>query len=132
MVKLYASARFDLIWSSKLLVLQVQTRVMYDYGKGFSLNSAFLTVEQEISRLGKFKIILHFPATKMCLFVFLFSFLNFLHNDILKAKYMQNIVQKHVKIRCFGPYAKQEDYFCDQNQVWNDVNDCSPLSNPYI
>ena len=47
---------------------------MYDYGKGFFLNSAFLTVEQEISRLGKFKIMLHFPATKMCLFMFIFLF----------------------------------------------------------
>ena len=36
--------------------------------------SAFLPIEGGISRAGKFKVILHFAATEMCLFVFLFSF----------------------------------------------------------
>ena len=35
---------------------------------------AFLPIERGISRAGKFKVMLHFTATEMCLFVFLFSF----------------------------------------------------------
>ena len=55
-----------------------------------------------------------------------------IHNDIYNAKYTQKPVQKHVKIRCFGPYPKQEDYICDTNQVHFDVNACYLLSNSSI
>ena len=55
-----------------------------------------------------------------------------LHNDIYITKYTQKFIKKHVQTRCFGPYAKQEDYFCEANQVSNDVNAFSLPSNPSI
>ena len=46
----------------------------------------FLQFEQVISRAGKFKVMLHFRATEMCLFVFLFSF-EFPDLEVLFSKF---------------------------------------------
>ena len=55
----------------------VTSRVIYDRvrnRKNYFEFPAFLPIERGISRVGKFKVMLHFAATEMCLFVFLFSF----------------------------------------------------------
>ena len=46
----------------------------YGTGKIILKFPPFLPIEQGISRAGKFKVMLHFAATDMRLFVFLFSF----------------------------------------------------------
>ena len=55
-----------------------QGRGLYDRvrnKKNYFEIPAFMPIEQGgISRVGKFKVMLHFAATEMCLFVFLFSF----------------------------------------------------------
>ena len=49
---------------------------MIGYGRGKIIlkSPAFLPIERGISRAGKVKVMLHFAATEMCLFVFVFSF----------------------------------------------------------
>ena len=52
-------------------------RVIYDRvrnRKNYFEIPSFLPIERGISRAGKFKVMLHFAATEMCLFVFSFEF----------------------------------------------------------
>ena len=67
----------DVFYGTKGLKSIVFTRVIYDRvrnGKNYFEIPAFLPIERGISRMGKFKLMLHFAATEMCLFLFLFSF----------------------------------------------------------
>ena len=55
----------------------IVTRVIYDRvwnRKNYFEIPAFLPIERGISREGKFKVMLHFAATEMCLFLFSFEF----------------------------------------------------------
>ena len=67
-------------------------RVVYDRvrkRKNYFEIPAFLPIERGISRAGKFKVMLNFTATEMCLFVFLFLFefpaLEVPHSKLKKA-----------------------------------------------
>ena len=71
-------------------------RVIYDRvqnRKKYFEIPAFLPIEQGISRAGKFKVMLHFAATEMCLFVFLFSF-EFPTLEVPPSKFKKAVISK--------------------------------------
>ena len=74
----------------------VITRVIYDRvrnRKKYFEILAFLPIERGISRAGKFKVMLHFAATEMCLFVFLFSF-EFPTLEVPRSKFKKAAISK--------------------------------------
>ena len=71
-------------------------RVIYDRvqnRKNYFEIPAFLPIERGISRAGKFKVMLHFAATEMCLFVFLFSF-EFPALEVPRSKFKKAAISK--------------------------------------
>ena len=83
-----------IIWifkvSCTLKTIVVPARIIYDRvwkSKNYFEIPAFLPIEREISRVGKFKVMLHFAATEMPLFVFSFEFpaLEVPHSKFKKA-----------------------------------------------
>ena len=54
---------------------------------------AFLPIERGISRAGKFKVMLHFAATEIYLFVFLFSF-EFPALEVPRSKFKKAAISK--------------------------------------
>ena len=71
-------------------------RVIYDRvqnRKKYFEIPAFLPIEQGISRAGKFKVMLHFAATEMCLFVSLFSF-EFPALEVPRSKFKKVAISK--------------------------------------
>ena len=80
------------------IIIKVGTRVIYDRvrnRKNYFEIPAFLPIERGRSRAGKFKVMLHFPATEMCLSVFLFSFeFEFPALDVPHSKFKKAAISK--------------------------------------
>ena len=56
---------------------------------------AFLPIERGISRVGKFKVMLHFTETEICLFVFVFLFsFEFPALEVPRSKFKKAAISK--------------------------------------